>query len=81
MDLISMETIRPLRRQFRTILVSSSSTVHYPRVSHNSVDSFVPTFQSRSRMQREQNELTEDELMLTPPIVYGFSLSDKAWRE
>lgn len=25
-------------------------------------------------------ELTEDELMLAPPNLYGFSLSDKDWR-
>ncbi len=25
--------------------------------------------------------LTDDELLLASPIVYGFSLSDKLWRE
>ena len=29
----------------------------------------------------EKLELTEDDLMLTSPIVYGFSLADKLWRE
>lgn len=26
-------------------------------------------------------ELTDDELILTSPVVYGFSLSDKIWRK
>lgn len=29
----------------------------------------------------ESRELTEEELTLTSPIVYGFSLSDKYWCE
>ncbi|KAK1232480.1 hypothetical protein PQX77_004382 [Marasmius sp. AFHP31] len=29
----------------------------------------------------EKPELTEEELMLTPPMVYGFSLADKLWLE
>ena len=32
-------------------------------------------------MPSQQDELTEDELMLTPSVLYGFSLSDKAWRK
>lgn len=31
-------------------------------------------------MQPKAAELPEDELLLTPPVVYGFSLSDKVWR-
>ncbi|KAI0752500.1 P-loop containing nucleoside triphosphate hydrolase protein [Daedaleopsis nitida] len=41
----------------------------------------ISTFQARSRLPRETTELTEDELLLTSPIVYGFSLSDKTWLE
>jgi len=26
-------------------------------------------------------DLTEEELLLTPTVVYGFSLTDKAWRK
>lgn len=44
-------------------------------------DSNVPTFQVRARAPRDVAELTEDELMLTPPSVYGFSLTDKTWRK
>ena len=29
----------------------------------------------------ETRELTEEELLLTSPIVYGFSFADKQWRE
>ena len=32
-------------------------------------------------MARDDDTLTEKELMLTSPIVYGFSLSDKSWRK
>ncbi|KAM5546005.1 hypothetical protein V8D89_000131 [Ganoderma adspersum] len=41
----------------------------------------VQTFQARNKVPRETVELTVDELMLTPPVVYGFSLADKTWRE
>ncbi|RDX52360.1 P-loop containing nucleoside triphosphate hydrolase protein [Lentinus brumalis] len=51
-----------------------------PPVPYNP-NSAVPTFQARSRLPRQSAELTEDELMLTSPIIYGFSLSDKTWLE
>ncbi len=41
----------------------------------------VQTFQARNKVPRETVELTVEELMLTPPVVYGFSLADKTWRE
>ena len=41
----------------------------------------VQTFQARNKTPREAVELTMDELMLTPPVVYGFSLADKTWRK
>ncbi|KAI0672088.1 P-loop containing nucleoside triphosphate hydrolase protein [Trametes maxima] len=44
-------------------------------------DSAVPTFQIRSRVPRDEVELTEDELMLAPAVLYGFSLTDKTWLE
>lgn len=28
----------------------------------------------------QADELTDEQLMLTTPILYGFSLSDKSWR-
>ncbi|KAI0767681.1 hypothetical protein C8Q74DRAFT_1370418 [Fomes fomentarius] len=51
-----------------------------PPIPYNP-NSAVPTFQTRSKIPRETNELTEDELLLTSPIVYGFSLADKTWLE
>ncbi|RPD60608.1 P-loop containing nucleoside triphosphate hydrolase protein [Lentinus tigrinus ALCF2SS1-7] len=51
-----------------------------PPIPYNP-NSAVPTFQARSRLPREDVELTEDELMLTSPVLYGFSLSDKTWLE
>ena len=43
----------------------------------------VPVLQVSGSGQTPGNlpELTEDELMLAPPTVYGFSLADKMWRE
>ena len=42
----------------------------------------VPTLNiSRKRKTpEEESSLTDEELMLASPIVYGFSLSDKIWR-
>ncbi|KAH9934528.1 P-loop containing nucleoside triphosphate hydrolase protein [Epithele typhae] len=51
-----------------------------PPVQYNP-NACVPTFQARAKMPREKDELTDDELMLAPSIVYGFSLADKAWLE
>ncbi|EIW53171.1 P-loop containing nucleoside triphosphate hydrolase protein [Trametes versicolor FP-101664 SS1] len=51
-----------------------------PPIPYNP-NSTVPTFQVRARATRDVDELTEDELMLTPPSVYGFSLTDKTWLE
>ena len=41
----------------------------------------IQTFQTRSKAPHQSVELTEEELMLTPPVLYGFSLSDKTWRK
>jgi hypothetical protein len=37
----------------------------------------------RGSLQEEgaKEELSEEELLLTPAAVYGFSLSDKLWRK
>ncbi|OCH86746.1 P-loop containing nucleoside triphosphate hydrolase protein [Obba rivulosa] len=41
----------------------------------------VPTLRVQGKTQTEVTEITEDELILASPIVYGFSLSDKLWLE
>lgn len=45
------------------------------------IDSNVPTLKIRAQAPHDAVELTEDELMLTPSFVYGFSLTDKTWRK
>ena len=37
--------------------------------------------QSHAPRSKTDDELTEEELMLASPVLYGFSLSDKIWRE
>ncbi|KAI0922719.1 hypothetical protein AcV5_009616 [Taiwanofungus camphoratus] len=45
-------------------------------------NSHIPTLRVRSKTPGEDMlELTDDELILTSPVVYGFSLSDKIWLE
>lgn len=39
-----------------------------------------PVYNSKT-VKKEVAELTDEQLMLAPPIVYGFSLSDKLWLE
>ncbi|KAL6304715.1 P-loop containing nucleoside triphosphate hydrolase protein [Sparassis latifolia] len=41
----------------------------------------IPALRVQSKTQPKQEELTEDEIILTSPVVYGFSLSDKIWLE
>ncbi|THH32852.1 hypothetical protein EUX98_g1320 [Antrodiella citrinella] len=42
----------------------------------------IPTLRVQVTSQKEEaKEMTEDELMLTSPTVYGFSLADKMWLE
>ena len=65
----STSTRRTHRRQKRSSQQPSADNVN------------VQTFQARSKVPRETVELTVDELMLTPPVVYGFSLADKIWRK
>ena len=40
----------------------------------------VPTLEIRTRRPEEETPLTDEELLLASPILYGFSLSDKIWR-
>lgn len=39
------------------------------------------TLKVRSKANIVVAELTEEELILTPTIVYGFNLADKVWRK
>ena len=41
----------------------------------------VPTLDVAGRTKVEKRELEESDLLVASPIVYGFSLSDKIWRE
>ena len=41
----------------------------------------VPTLEIRTKHQEEEAPLTDEELLLASPILYGFSLSDKIWCE
>src|SRR5262245_17007718 len=36
---------------------------------------------SNNKTKQEQASLTEDELLITTPVVFGFSLADKMWCE
>ena len=53
-----------------------------PPVANQDMNEKVPTLNiSRKRKTpEEESSLTDEELMLASPIVYGFSLSDKIWR-
>jgi hypothetical protein len=41
----------------------------------------VPTLDVVGKPKVEKRELDDDDLLIASPIVYGFSLSDKVWRE
>jgi hypothetical protein len=41
----------------------------------------IPTLDVGTKTVAQDRDLTDDELLLTSPIVYGFSLMDKIWRE
>ena len=71
--------------------ISSSLAIAYlrytvagfpPPVGNQDMNEKVPTLNiSRKRKSpEEESPLTDEELMLASPIVYGFSLSDKIWR-
>jgi hypothetical protein len=32
-----------------------------------------------NKIKRHRSELTEDELLITSPVLWGFSLADKLW--
>ena len=43
-------------------------------------DRGIPTLRVQGARQKSIDvEITEDELLLASPVVYGFSLSDKIW--
>ncbi|KAI1792718.1 P-loop containing nucleoside triphosphate hydrolase protein [Ganoderma leucocontextum] len=44
-------------------------------------DDPVPVLDIRSKHQVQETPLTDEELILASPILYGFSLSDKIWLE
>lgn len=41
----------------------------------------VPLMDSANAQAQEQPPLTDDELLITTPVLMGFSLSDKLWCE
>ncbi len=55
-----------------------------PRVSKNLAGQDIDRHAQRARVQLgdvDKRDLTDEELLLTSPIVYGFSFSDKQWCE
>ena len=52
-----------------------------PRVGKNLAGQDIDRHAARARgvSGADARELTDDELLLTSPIVYGFSFSDKQW--
>ena len=55
-----------------------------PRVTKNLAGQDIDRHAQRAQgaqASADARELTDDELLLTPPIVYGFSFTDKQWRE
>jgi hypothetical protein len=72
-------------------VVSCSHTSLYPSAPHLLNDFFpapapdasyahIP-IQAENRTQRENPELSTEDLLITSPILMGFSLSDKLWCE
>ena len=49
--------------------------------NHLGSASTVPTLDVAGKGKVEKRELEEADLLIASPIVYGFSLSDKIWRE
>ena len=47
----------------------------------NHIGSTVPTLDVAAKGKVEKRELEEADLLITSPVVYGFSLADKIWRE
>jgi hypothetical protein len=43
--------------------------------------STVPTLDVAGKGKVEKRELEETDLLIASPVVYGFSLADKIWRE
>ena len=41
----------------------------------------VPTLDVAGKTKVEKRDLEENDLLIASPIVYGFSLADKVWRE
>ena len=54
-----------------------------PRVSKNLAGQDIDRHAARAQgiAGTESRELTTDELLLTSPVVYGFSFADKQWCE
>ena len=47
----------------------------------NPIGSSIPTLDVAGKGKVEKRELEETDLLIASPIVYGFSLADKIWRE
>lgn len=65
----------------QTFLRRCSNLLYHtaPATDPNSY-SHIP-LQVESNPQREKPELTDDELLITSPVLMGFSLADKLWCE
>ena len=47
----------------------------------NPLGSSIPTLDVAGKGKVEKRELEEIDLLIASPVVYGFSLADKIWRE
>ena len=62
------------------ILVCLLDLVRLHVTNQTMTDRGIPTLRVQGARQKSIDvEITEDELLLASPVVYGFSLSDKIW--
>ena len=62
------------------VAVEDPATPEGSVISHSEVDTQVDLHNDEKASPRNQH-MADDELILASPVLYGFSLSDKLWRE
>ena len=82
---VNTDDISPTERQFACSMRRPASSLNLPLVGHantlqTALFSGIPLLDS-SKSKHGQAELTADDLLIATPVVFGFSLADKLWRE
>ncbi|KAI0325259.1 P-loop containing nucleoside triphosphate hydrolase protein [Cubamyces sp. BRFM 1775] len=81
--IIDRANFRKLNPHYEMPAATRAQPAHMPTgdPTYSTQTEVIPMLQVRSRAPRTEEQVSEEDLLIAPSVVYGFSLTDKMWLE